>query len=154
MSYHLSRYVISFAGEGDKTILHNTYNGKVAQLPTALFEKANALNDYAALQTLFHPLGQAGQSILDDYFVAEDDDIEALKKLLMRNKYSTDTLAITIMTTLNCNLACVYCYQQGIVDPSLHLSEKTALMFGNWVISKLTRYRHVKLCFIFTEESR
>lgn len=149
MSYHLSRYVISFAGEGDKTILHNTYNGKVAQLPTALFEKANALNDYAALQTLFHPLGQAGQSILDDYFVAEDDDIEALKKLLMRNKYSSDTLAITIMTTLNCNLACVYCYQQGIVDPSLHLSEKTALMFGNWVISKIDEVSPRKIVFHF-----
>ena len=52
-------------------------------------------------------------------FVVEDDEDELnyLRFRLLRGRFSSDTLSMTIAPTNDCQFACVYCYEKDVISP-------------------------------------
>ena len=64
------------------------------------------------------------------------DDRRALDTYLSSVKSSTDELNVTLLTTLQCNFACDYCFQGDHGDYNLHadkMSLETAGHVGDWL---------------------
>lgn len=60
-------------------------------------------------------------SLYDNGFLIDEtmDETEFLKYQFDRTRYATETFAVTIAPTLNCNFACEYCYESprpGVLD--------------------------------------
>ncbi len=67
-------------------------------------------------------------------------------------KSSTDELNVTILTTLQCNFACDYCFQGDHGDYNLHadkMSMATAARVGEWIERELDRVRPERLVLTF-----
>jgi uncharacterized protein len=67
-------------------------------------------------------------------------------------KSSTDELNVTILTTLQCNFACDYCFQGDHGDYNLHadkMSMATAARVGDWIERELDRVRPERLVLTF-----
>ncbi len=84
----------------------------------------NVLNDsFVSLEAKEHKCFQTGlinelseeciAELYENGFLVDDnvDEREFLKYQFERTRYATDTFAITIAPTLNCNFACAYCYE-------------------------------------------
>ncbi|MBT2288072.1 SPASM domain-containing protein [Paenibacillus albidus] len=109
-----SNYNFFFEFPEENQIL--AYNSRTASL--ALMQPSN-YDDYlefanslevTALEEEFLKKLRIGGFILDKNI----DEIDILSLHLLGNRYNTDVLDLTIATTLNCNLGCVYCFEKEI----------------------------------------
>ncbi|MFL6280754.1 MAG: radical SAM protein, partial [Vicinamibacterales bacterium] len=87
-------------------------------------------------------------------FLVKDraEDRRALDTYLSSVKSSTDELNVTLLTTLQCNFACDYCFQGDHGDYNLHaekMSLETAARVGDWLERELERVRPERFVFTF-----
>jgi uncharacterized protein len=87
-------------------------------------------------------------------FLVRDRESErhALDDYFRRVKGSTGELNVTILTTLQCNFACDYCYQGDHGDSSKFnekMSLETAAQVGDWIERELDRVRPDRLRLMF-----
>lgn len=118
-----------------KGILFNSFNGKVIVIDKELYtdlkrgiEEEEGEKNYAE-----------NWSFIKEFYLEEENgrSRDILKEKLIDNKYNSKKLVVTILSTLNCNLSCVYCYQQGIVDRELDLKESTGDNIKRWFLGKI-----------------
>ncbi len=79
-------------------------------------------------------------------------DRQALDTYLTGVKSNTDELNVTLLTTLQCNFACDYCFQGDHGDYNLHadkMSLETADRVGDWLVRELDRVRPKNFVFTF-----
>jgi len=79
-------------------------------------------------------------------------DRRALDTYLSSVKSSTDELNVTLLTTLQCNFACDYCFQGDHGDYNLHadkMSLETAARVGDWLERELDRVHPERFVFTF-----
>jgi uncharacterized protein len=79
-------------------------------------------------------------------------DRQALDRYLASVKADTSELNITLLTTLQCNFACDYCYQGDHGDYNTHadkMSAETAARVGDWFERELDRVRPQKFVLTF-----
>src|SRR5580765_2352113 len=80
------------------------------------------------------------------------EDRRALDTYLSSVKSNTDELNVTLLTTLQCNFACDYCFQGDHGDYNLHadkMSLETAARVGDWLERELDRVRPERFVFTF-----
>jgi uncharacterized protein len=80
------------------------------------------------------------------------DDRQALDRYLTGVKADTSELNITLLTTLQCNFACDYCFQGDHGDYNTHadkMSLETAARVGDWFERELDRVRPQKFVLTF-----
>jgi uncharacterized protein len=80
------------------------------------------------------------------------DDRRALDTYLSTVKSSTDELNVTLLTTLQCNFACDYCFQGDHGDYNFHadkMSLETAARVGDWLERELDRVRPERFVLTF-----
>ena len=80
------------------------------------------------------------------------EDRRALDDYLASVKSNTDELNVTLLTTLQCNFACDYCFQGDHGDYNLHadkMSLETAARVGDWLERELDRVRPERFVFTF-----
>ena len=80
------------------------------------------------------------------------EDRRALNDYLARVKSDTDELNVTLLTTLQCNFACDYCFQGDHGDYNVHadkMSLDTAARVGDWLERELDRVRPERFVFTF-----
>src|SRR5215470_4338473 len=87
------------------------------------------------------------------FFVADyAADRRALEEYFHNVKHSTEELHITILTTLQCNFACGYCYQ-GDREDFNQFAEKmtpdTSARVAAWIETELDRLRPAKFAMTF-----
>ena len=71
--------------------------------------------------------------------IIREDEVDEDKELeywFHRLKFDSKTLNATILTTMACNMDCVYCFEQG-VDSNLSMSKKTAKRVCEWLIERV-----------------
>jgi uncharacterized protein len=80
------------------------------------------------------------------------EDRRALDAYLSSVKSNTEELNVTLLTTLQCNFACDYCFQGDHGDYNLHaekMSLETAARVGDWLERELDRVRPERFVFTF-----
>ena len=90
----------------------------------------------------------------DNGFLVEDgtDQHRVLDDFLDRAKRNTATLHVTLLTTLECNFACDYCFQGDHGEYNQHadrMSLATAAGVGDWLERELDRVRPERFVLLF-----
>jgi uncharacterized protein len=83
---------------------------------------------------------------------SRDHDRQTLDAYLTRVKSDTSELNITVLTTLQCNFACDYCFQGDHGDYNKHadkMSLETAGQLATWIERELDRLRPEKFVMTF-----
>lgn len=132
--FKLSKYSVFYKIDDLHGMLFNTFNGRLVVLNNNILPKISDLVTYEQLTKYFQ---EDTSFLLENFFIENDAEDEKIIDTLLNNKYKSDKLIVTIMTTLACNLSCVYCYQQGIVDRHLNLEKNTANKIKDWFIEKI-----------------
>lgn len=79
-------------------------------------------------------------NLIDNGFIIPSDvsEIDIIKKEYWRNKVNNDILHLTIMTTLECNFGCVYCFEKR---KSISLSENSQQRILNFIKNNIGGYK-------------
>ncbi len=83
---------------------------------------------------------------------SRDADRRNLDAYLDEVKGDTSELNVTVLTTLQCNFACDYCFQGDHGDYNKHaerMSLETAVRVGDWIERELDRVHPEKLVMTF-----
>jgi uncharacterized protein len=88
---------------------------------------------------------------------SRDADRRALDRYIAEVKGDTSELNVTLLTTLQCNFACDYCFQGDHGDYNKFaekMSAETAARVGDWIERELDRVHPDKLLLTFFGGSR
>ena len=143
---HLSKYTNYYDLDDNKGALFNTFKGKLIVIPKEIYMQFKGEIDEKMIEEV---CSENKDFIINNFFCNGNDDIEELRETLLANKYSKKRLTVTIMTTLACNLSCVYCYQQGLVDRTMHMSDEVAEKIKSWTINKINENKPDEVIFHF-----
>jgi uncharacterized protein len=97
---------------------------------------------------------EAVEQLRDNGFIVSDRDTErqALTEYFHRVKSDTQELNVTILTTLQCNFSCDYCYQGDHGDYNKFaekMSLETAERVGDWIEREMDRQHPKELMLTF-----
>lgn len=143
---HLSNYSLFIDINEKEGALFNTFSGTLTMMSKHMYKQLLSPFEFGDLVSIF---GEDADFIKERYCSEDGEEIEILKQKLLYNKWRKDRLTVTIMTTLACNMACVYCYQQGLVDRSLHMSPLIAEKIMEWAIEVIHRNSPKEVVFHF-----
>lgn len=107
----LSRYNFTYAFPNGVYAAYNSFSNALALINKTEYE---FLNEPGILSTdnltnkTIDSL-RAGSFIIDD----QVNELELIRERLLRSRYNTTSLGLTIAPTLNCNFRCTYCYEKG-----------------------------------------
>lgn len=99
-----------YKNNNNKIIAYNSRSNVLSLMEKASFEKyKNFINKSIEIddENLVKDLVK-GQYLIDDNI----DELNILKYNFLRSCYSTKGLGLTIAPTLDCNFACIYCYEK------------------------------------------
>ena len=82
--------------------------------------------------------------VLDD----ADDEDRQLEYWFQRIKFDCDTVNATILTTMACNMDCVYCFEQG-VDSVRSMDKSMVSQVCSWVLERVAEVRPRDLTVTF-----
>ena len=138
--------------------LLNTLSDAQAIVPAefdALLDRLGAAEDAGRLlDTLTGDERAALDELADNGFVvaAHVEERRALEQRFHELRTSTDTLRVTVLTTLQCNFACGYCYQGDHGDWNAFADKmtlETAARIGEWMEARVDEVRPKKLALMF-----
>jgi uncharacterized protein len=137
--------IVPDSPEKDQRILFSTITGVAVVISKTQLEMLQA--DPAEW---LKSLSQDRRSFFMKNFVVGDLDQEKKRILakLLDVKNNPKTLTLTILTTMDCNLACVYCHEDGFKKP-IYMNKEVAVSIANWIASEVTKhgYKTVYLYF-------
>ena len=102
-------------------------------------------------KTLFSPEEQALLDQLKELGMVLEDDVDELRVLkhwFDQLKYTSPTMTATILTTFQCNLACTYCFEEG-VDKHQNMNEQTTKEVISWLKHQVATKRPDTLKLVF-----
>ncbi len=109
-------FYFPFIKDENKKIIYNSRTGSLALLNP---ENYKQIEDMETTGKEIDDQGFAGNLVQGGY--ALEDNIyedELIKYNLFSSRYSTSSLTLTIAPTMNCNFACVYCYEKNNIHNS------------------------------------
>jgi len=109
---HYSKYNVEFQ-DGNDFVIINLFTGSIIKLPNDKFVDLNnelALFNKEELQQLLE------MGIL---FNGEEFDFVQQKRLENFQNQKDEKFHITVLTTLDCNARCYYCYEKGVTKSSM-----------------------------------
>ncbi len=98
-------------------------------------EKNYEIDDEKLIEDL-----KKGFFLIDD----DDDELALIRYNLLRNKYSTNRLGLTIAPTSDCNFRCIYCYEKNSINTS-YMSEETQKNLINFIKNQLNNIRYLSI---------
>ena len=103
----------------DKVIAYNAMTNALALMSKEKYQEFlnTNINDLDKDKEFFNKLVSGGYLINDDF-----DELSHLSFNLLKDRYSTRGLGLTIAPTIDCNFDCIYCYQKEGQD-SLYMKK-------------------------------
>src|SRR5882672_897503 len=126
---------------------------RLAEDPEAFTLQANT-KEGASPTSLSEDSREALVTLTEHGFIvpSREADDQALDKFFTDYREDTEQLRVTVLTTLQCNFACDYCFQGDHGDYNKHadrMSLETAVRVGDWVERELDRVHPEKLVMTF-----
>ena len=92
-------------------IAYNSFSNSLALLNEEEYETICEIESNAeiSLNQEFEKKLREGNFIVDD----NENELELVRERLLRARYSSNSLGLTIAPTMDCNFACTYCYEKG-----------------------------------------
>jgi uncharacterized protein len=137
--------------EGDDVFLMNTLTDAQAIVSS---DVASLLDENIDPNQLDCEARSAFDELVDNGFITEgrDYDRSALNRYLDQITSDTSELNVTVLTTLQCNFACDYCFQGDHGDYNKFaekMSLDTAARVASWIERELDRVRPEKFVLTF-----
>jgi len=135
-----SRFLLFIPHNNDEYILLHTLNGAILVVDNELKEYIQKFPNKIPSETL-EVLRKQG-IIIDD----EVDELSVYKYYLNKLKYQSHTARFLIVTTYDCNFACVYCYEKE-ARAKIYMNLDTANRVANHIkdFSKAQGVREVRI---------
>jgi uncharacterized protein len=142
---------------GDDVFLMNTMTDAqliVSRDVASLLERFDEPIDITALPKFSPDERDAIEMLADNGFLVPDrqDERASINKFFSVTKASTEELHITLLTTLQCNFACDYCYQGDRGDYNKFAEKmtlETAVKVADWIEHQLDVVRPGKVHLMF-----
>ena len=132
MSYKLSRFNVT-TKHGDKILLFNTYTLALMEIE----EKYDSIIKNGDISVLSNE--DMSMMIENGFVIPSDmDEVSLLRTAYWDNKINNSTLHISIMTTLDCNFRCVYCFEK---HRSIYMSSDVQNSIIKFLEENLHRYK-------------
>ena len=118
-----SRYNFFFPYEADdsKLIAYNSFSNALALIDKHKHDKLHQfveagepINDEELVKQL-----KAGRFLIDD----NCNELDLLKLRMLKSRFSTSFLSLTITPTADCNYRCLYCYEKDVIKPDYMTQE-------------------------------
>jgi uncharacterized protein len=130
----LSRYVVSVKDHPEKgvTLLFNVFNGKAITLPNNHFAEIEKMREDTPLW-LKTKNSLAG--FVKNNFLVKSKDIEEKEtiKKLDAMTVGKKKLSVSLLTTTDCNMYCLYCHE-GLRKKKLYLTSQIAENVANFIM--------------------
>jgi uncharacterized protein len=137
--------------EGDEVFLMNTFTD--AQLMVShdvldLIDRVHLADDFSAAER------ETIEQLVEQGFLVSDREAERedLRRFFREVRDNTDTLKITVLTTLQCNFACDYCIQGDHGEYNKHAAKMSLEMsarVSSWVESRMDELGPRRLILTF-----
>lgn len=96
----------------DKLVIYNTFSAGILSLDKEYEKKYEELSSISYKSGTHDDL--KNELIKGNMIVREDEDeIGRLTSMYNLSKFNNSTLSLTIAPTMECNFACIYCYEKG-----------------------------------------
>lgn len=142
----------------DSVFLFNTFSDAQAIVPAAFMSVLDRMEAGGDSRELLSSLNDEERDAIAElrengFIVASRaDERRAVEARFLEHRRSTDTLRVTVLTTLQCNFACTYCYQGDHGDWN-QFAEKmtldTAERVARWIEARVDEVRPGKLALMF-----
>jgi len=116
----ISRYNHFFPYSETNSIAYNALTNSLALITKPNLEAYNAYcNDGKPMPDELVTDLKKGMFLLEDHV----DELDTLRYNMLRARYNTDSLSLTIAPTNDCNFRCVYCYEKDAIS-SKYMSQE------------------------------
>lgn len=104
-----------------EVIIYNARTGSLATLDEEDFKMySNFINDKIEIDNEDF----RKNLILGGFFLPYDlDELEMIRFNMMQSRFKTDNFVLTLAPTMDCNFACIYCYEKNSIK-KLHMVEE------------------------------
>lgn len=123
----------------DEYLIFNTFTDSRVVINQSMKEAM----EWATSSSILSLEAEKSLGMLKELGIMVDDDMDEEKELdywFQKLKFDTSILDITVLTTSACNLACTYCYQDGI-DLKRYLREDTSRSVIKWINDRMDDIR-------------
>ena len=139
---------------GEDVFLMNTLTDAQLVVSPDVAALLDRIDGRASFEALAGEEREAADLLRDNGFLVEDRhaDQQALDRYFARVKSDSSELHITVLTTLQCNFACDYCFQGDHGDYNKFaekMSLETAVRAAAWIERELDRVSPEKLTLMF-----
>lgn len=131
-----------FENDNNQILAYNSRTNALALLEKECYDeldkfinKSEPISDENFLNQL-----KVGQFVIDDNV----NELELIRYELLTNKYSTESLVLTIAPTLNCNFDCVYCYEKENKQNS-HMSMEVQNKILEFILNQASHINSLKI---------
>jgi uncharacterized protein len=143
---------VPLPGRRDVFIM-NTFTDAQAIVPAEIGDLLARL-ETVDLASLAADDREALEDLAANGFVVSDraEERRAVEAYFRDLRESTDVMRVTVLTTLQCNFACGYCYQGDhghATAPAEKMSVETAVRVGDWMARRLDEVRPRRLAMMF-----
>ncbi|MFC1616641.1 radical SAM protein [Candidatus Margulisiibacteriota bacterium] len=143
--YKLSKYTLIYAYKKEY-IVYNT----LTQALILINKEIKVILDNLNHSSINNETKKNLNTLYENGIIAKSKEDERKKASLWlyQLKSKTDTLTATVLTTMKCNFACTYCFENKIMD-NTSLSVKDAGKIAYWLIerAKLLKSQRIKVVF-------
>ena len=142
-----SKFNVFIPMQDEQMLIFNTFSDSRVVVDKKLFEAIENFDPQRFLsekrRAQLYQLKELGIVIDDD--ADEDKEIEYWFQGV---KFDTSIMSVNVLTTLACNMKCIYCFEQG-VGSKLSMKKKMASKVCDWLINKLESVRPQQLTITF-----
>lgn len=139
-----SYYNLSAPDETGGAVVFNTRSGCMAQLDREHWEALRAFEERGEVPAD----GEFRDGLLACGFAVEDrgNELEAIRLGLLRSRFATETLSLTIAPTQDCNFRCVYCYEKDQLRHQV-MDRETREKLLDYVTGLADHIRRLHICW-------
>jgi len=115
-------FFLPYEADNSKLIAYNSFSNALALMDKDKYEifRKFCENDVHIDDDEFIDQLKSGRFLVDD----NCDELGLLRLRMLKGRYNTDYLNLTIAPTADCNFRCVYCYEKDVIKPD-YMSEGT-----------------------------